>query len=240
MFDQLTPAERRQVLLASRIRFTSEVEAPRRRAIDKMVETVLFAASPDRWSSATDVVNAFEEIGGLRTLRVNNVVDGLTRLVENGRAEVRKEAPQFTYRLLPAATKQIEREFLEGSARLDRVLNKLYKDLIPDKNPQTLAPFFLEFVCDYFSHLGSHWADYLSGGSSLPPIQLETVERLLARKLDKFNVDPALRPGMMRRSIQFLQQTDPDFDYLKFILGQSFYVARLLGIDGKDYLSEET
>jgi hypothetical protein len=239
VFDDLTAAERRQVLLASRIRFTPEVKIPRQRAIEKMIETALFVAPKEHWWTATDVIESFKQIAGLQTLQVQAVIDGLDRLAERNRVEVRKTAPQYTYRLLLAASKDISHEFDESSSRLDRVLTKLYGGVIGSRTPQSMAPFFLELMCDFFSHLGSQWANYIGGEHSRSPVAFEAADKTLGKKIEKFKFDEKLRPDIARRTLHFFQVADPDFDYLKFSLGQSFYVARLLGMEGKDYLSKE-
>lgn len=239
MFDNLTPADRRKILLASRIRFTPEVEVPRRRAIEKMIETCLFVVPKSRWSSATEIMDSFEQIAGFQTLQVRAVIDGLDRLVERGRVEVRPGPPQYTYRLRPEAIDSLQNDFNDTSARLSRVLESLYADVVGNTTKGAIVSFFLEVVCEFFSHLGSQWADYLGHDRTRPPVAFEAVQSVIQKKMQKFGFDHSIGADITRRTLYFFEHSDPDFDYLKFSLGQSFYIARLLGMEGKDYLSGE-
>lgn len=203
-----------------------------------MIETALYVAVQGQWLTASDVMRTFADVAGLQTLQVQAVVDGLSRLAEKGRADVRR-VPQYAYKLSTSATQELEREFRDSSARFDRVLHRLYDDAIPQNQVLSLAPFFIELMCEFFSHLGTQWAKYLAGEHFHAPLALEVIEKIIPKKLEKFGVRESCRPDLTRRTLGFFQQRDPDYDYLKFSLGQSFYVARLLGMEGKDYLSKE-
>lgn len=148
MFDALGPSERRQILLASRIRFTPEVQVPRQRALEKMVENALFVGMPGEWFTAQDVLDAFKYIGGLRTLRLTEIGSCLKHLTETGRVEEKASDGKKQYILSKKALLDIEDDFRAASLLLERVLNVLYKDLHED--PMSLAPLFLEIACDAF------------------------------------------------------------------------------------------
>lgn len=203
-----------------------------------MIETALYVAPQGQWLTANEVMRTFEDVAGRQTLQVQTVVQGLTRLVENGRAEVRR-VPQYAYRLSRSAMEDLAREFQDSSERFDRVLHRLYDGAIGEHQVRALAPFFLELMCEFFSHLGTQWAKYLAGENFHAPLAFEVIERIIPKKLEKFGIKESCHGDLTRRTLSFFQRRDPDFDYLKFSLGQSFYVARLLGMEGKDYLSKE-
>jgi DNA-binding MarR family transcriptional regulator len=237
VFDNLPASERRKILLASRIRSTPEMEIPRQRAIEQMAESALFVVPAGQWVDVNTLISSLEELSGLSTLQVKTVVDALDRLAGKGRVEIRPSAHQYSYRLTSVAITELGREFEEASQRLDRVLAQLYDPI--GARPQSMVAFFLEVVCDFFSHMGTQWAEYLDATKSRAPIQIEPVEKLIQKKIEKFGFKNAERPDIARRTVYFFQHSDPDFAYLKFSLGQSYYVARLLGMEGKDYLAEE-
>jgi hypothetical protein len=239
MFEQLSQTEKRRVLLASRIRFGVETKVPREKAIDKMIENALSVAREDEWLTAQDILGIFRDIGGIPTLRLLEIDKGLLRLLENERVEAKVQKPFNGFRLSQVASKETEADFVESSRRLERVLKALYGDAMDHHTPASLAPFFLEFVCEIFRSLGTQWASYL-GGDPLPSlIDLEEVERVAEAKIQKYGLPSHLQDILKRRSVGFLQQANPDYDYLKFALGQSFYIGQLLGIEGQDFLSEE-
>jgi hypothetical protein len=216
MFDALAPAERRRILLASRIRFTPEVRVPRQRALEKMIENALFVGMSGEWFTTADIFEAFKQIGGLTTLRLTETEECLSHLIAAKRVEGRTIDGQRQYILAATTLHEIGEDFYSASQLFERVLKTLYGDIHSD--PSSLAPFFLEIVCDAFSILGAQWAAYLSGESMHALLELGSLEGLVERKVKK---------------------SDPDFDYLKFSMGQSFYVAKLLGIESTDYLSRE-
>jgi hypothetical protein len=239
MFEQLTPSQKRHVLLTSRIRFGAEFKFPRQKVVDKMIENALFVARSDEWFTPTHVLQAFKEIGGLPTLRLLEVEGGLDRLLKAGLVESRGTWPRLAYRLSGTAWKEVETEFKEVSDRLHRVLISLYADVLDGEDPLVLAPFFLEFVCEIFSALGAQWASYLKGAPIRSFIDFEAVEKISQRMLYRHKVPKNLHSDVRRRSVYFFEHTDPDHALIKFSLGQTFYVAQLLGIEDKDYLSEE-
>lgn len=239
MFEQLSQTEKRRVLLASRIRFGVETKVPREKAFDKMIENALSVAREDEWLTAQDILGIFRDIGGIPTLRLVEIDNGLLRLLENERVEPKVQKPFNGFRLSQVALKETEADFVESSRRLERVLKALYGDAMDHYTPASLAPFFLEFACEIFRSLGTQWASYL-GGDPLPSlIDLEEVERVAEAKIQKYGLPTHLQDVLKRRSVGFLQQANPDYDYVKFALGQSFYIAHLLGIEGQDFLSEE-
>jgi hypothetical protein len=239
VFEQLSQTEKRRVLLASRIRFGVETKIPRERAIDKMIENALSVAAEDEWFTAQDILGTFRDIGGIPTLRLLQIDNGLARLLTIDRIKAKIQKPFNGYRLTPDVAEETQADFTEASRRLERVLKALYRDVLDDHPPEWLAPFFLEFVCEIFRSLGTQWASYL-GGDALPSLMdMEEVERVAEAKILKCGLPTHLHDSIKRESLGFFQQANPDFDYLKFALGQSFYIAQLLGIEGKDYLSEE-
>jgi len=238
---QLSAAEQRRILLASRIRFGPEYNVPRQRAIDRMIQNGLFVAKSDEWFTRQRLAEVFKEVGGVPTLRIAELREGLKRLEKAGKVESKYDSNQRenVYRLTKLASDEVKADFVEAARRIDRVLNILYGSVLVDRAPQSLMPFFLEFVCEVFIQLGSRWASYLSGEPLDPNVDFETIGAAAEDLLRKHGFDGRQFHALTNRSVYFFQYSDPDFDQLKFSLGQSLYVARLLGMEERDYLSEE-
>lgn len=239
MFDKLSAAERRQILLASRIRFGVETKVPRERAIERMIENALAVAREDEWFTPSEILDVFREIGGMPTLRLNEIGTGLARLLKSDRVEAKIQKPQNAFRLTKLASDEVQADFTESSRRLERILRSLYRGVLDHYPLDNLARFFLEFACEVFRLLGSQWVSYLKGDNFRSLVDLSDVERIADEKIRKYDFNPQLRKDIRRRSIEFFQNLDPDSNQLRFALAQSFYIGQLLGVEGRDLLSEE-
>jgi len=206
-----------------------------------MIQNGLFVARSDEWFTRQRLAEVFKEIGGVPTLRIGELREGLKRLEKSAKVECKYDSQQRenVYRLTEQASDEVSADFVEASRRINRVLNLLFGSVLVDRAPQVLLPFFLEFVCEVFNKLGSRWASYLSGEPLDPAVDFETIAAVAEHLLRKHGIDGHHLQTLKRRSVFFFQHTDPDFDQLKFALGQSLYVARLLGMEERDYLSEE-
>jgi len=239
LLEHLTPAEKRKLLFASRLRFGIESQVPRQMALDRIIENALLLARKDEWFNAHQVMDVFKDIGGLPTLRIHEIEQGLQRLQSDGRARRRQVGLSAEYQLSKSAMNDVEGSYQEGTRRFERVLRSLFGDLEGTANDGTLTSIFLEFTCEVFSALGAQWATYLKGDPLHSLIDLAQVENIASNKVRKYGIESPLAGDITRRCIKFLQQTDPDYDFLKFTLGQSFYIMHLLGVEGKDMLSQD-
>jgi predicted nucleic acid-binding protein len=239
VLDQFSPSEKRQLLFASRLRFGTESHVPRQRAINRIIQNALFLAKPDEWFSPHQIMEVFREIGGLPTLRLREIENGLQRLEDDGNVHKRIGGISPKYKLSDSAANDVDLSFQEGVRRFERVLISLFSDLEIDARQNILSSVFLEFTCDVFRALGAQWATYLKGDPLHSLIDLVQIENIANNKTHKYGIPASARADVCRRCISFFQKTDPDYDFLKFTLGQSFYIMHLLGVEGKDLLSQE-
>lgn len=236
--DDLPIPEKRKLLFLSRLRFGIETKIPRQKAVDRIIENALFILGPEGSFTAKQVMDVFREIGKVPTLRIGEIEDGLKRLIEDRRVIPHHENIPRRYSLSKSAAEDSMASYSESSRRFDRVTDRLFGNLEPSVR-DTSASLFLEFVCEIFSALGAQWVSYINGQPIDTLINRDRVEELAETLAHKRNLSQPLRGEVKRRCIQFLTNSDPDYDYLKFTLGQSFYIVHLLGVEGHNLLSEE-
>lgn len=239
LIDDLPPSEKRRLLFVSRLRFGTESKVPRQKAVDKIIENALFLLGSEGTFTSKQVMGVFRDIGGVPTLRLKEIEEGLNRLVADERVHEHKYTLSRKYSLSSRAINEASASYEESARRFDRVICKLFGDLTPSPGKALLASFFLEFVCEVFSALGAQWVNYLSGKPISELINRERVEEIAEDRATKLGLDAPLKVETLRRCIDFLTDMDPDYVYLKYTLGQSFYIVNLLGVEGGNLLSEE-
>ncbi|HEV2298364.1 MAG TPA: hypothetical protein VGR72_07590 [Candidatus Acidoferrales bacterium] len=239
LIDELPASEKRRLLFVSRLRFGIESKIPRQKAVDKIVENALFLLGPEGSFTSRQIMEVFRDIGKVSTLRIREIEDGLRRLTDDGRVREHRYTMPRKYSLSRSAIHEASASYDESARRFDRVIDKLFGDLIVAVGKPVLASLFLEFVCEVFSALGAQWVSYLSGKPIGDLINRERVEEIVHARAAKLKLGASPRTEIQKRCVDFFSHLDPDFDYLKFTLGQSFYIVNLLGVEGGNLLSEE-
>jgi hypothetical protein len=239
MFEHLTTEERRSILLAVRKRFSPEFNVPRDRAVESLALNSLFLGNVDEWFGSEDIVEVLRQLD-VPTLHIADIEEALTKLAAAGKLERDQKARGFRYRITEPIRNEILADLNESSRLQTRILRKLYAPVLGVGDGNALAPFFSSVVVQVFSELGAQWTSYLLGAPLKEFLNLARVEEIIESKLKRFGINSAHKSLIKRRTIKFFHENDPDYSQFKFLIGQTLYVAELLGMDGKDFLAEET
>jgi hypothetical protein len=233
----LTIGEKRDLLELVRIKFGFETKVPRDTAVDRICEKALLESSPERPLSVADVCETLQQRGvPLRNLEVKQ---SLERLKLRGRAATIPDSSPTKFFLTEETATGLHRELGEAHARIQRVVAKLYSGVAVD--PRKLRRFFLRVLSDVFSQFGKEWVGVCVGRLQLADVfNADRMKRILTNAAVAAQLERQARKVVFSRTMGFFKDQDPDFHFLKFTMGQSYFIAHLLAIDtAVDPLSAE-
>lgn len=228
MFEQYSLEEKREFLRLSRIRIGIETKIPREMATDSIVERGIFGCSFDKSCSEDEINNTIASLGLMKGLRKNELRSSLERLCQEHR--IQKMEDKFV--LTSERAKVLETELAETNRRFDRIIDKVYRPIIDNRNRKILSRFFLEFISVIFAQFGEQWIKALCSQAEPKDFLKESdIENIFSRLAEKHGLPKAERRSIRKMSVKFFEESDPDYGYLKFNLGQSFYITKILGVD---------
>jgi hypothetical protein len=226
--DFLSLEEKRILLEHVRVKFGFEANIPRELSIDKIVEKGM-ATSTAEVPFSLDCIT--EQLAGRKLpLRRTEVQRAIDRLCQSNRVErVVKDRRAF-YCLAPSSARDINREIAEANARINRVVNRLYAGVPVD--PGKLRKFFLKFLSDAFARFSREWVDVAIGKARMAEVFVQDETKNLLENAAKYSaLEKKARNTTYDRTLKFFGHDDPDYNMLKYIIGQSCFIARLLALD---------
>jgi hypothetical protein len=224
----LSIGEKRDLLELVRIKFGVEARVPRETAIDRICEKGLLESSPKKALSAAELCQSLQQRGvSLRDVEVGR---SLERLNSRGRADATPGSTPAKFFLTQGTAAALDRELAEAHARMQRVVAKLYVGVAVD--PRKLRRFLLRVLCGLFAQFGKEWVGVRVGRLQLADVfNADRVKGILKNAAVAAQVEREARQLVFSRTMGFFKDEDPDFQVLKFTMGQSYFIAHLLAID---------
>jgi predicted nucleic acid-binding protein len=239
MLEQLSQADQRRALLASRLHFSPEFTTPRKNAAEAILENALYLTETGDFVSASQILETLAKVAGVSILRCQEVEDLLKELAASGRVLKEWDGHTSTFKLAPKTTEEISDQYEEAARKLDRVVSKLYRGVSPSTPRGQLKVLLTDALCEIFSAFGSQWASYVTGTPIRDILNSDKLDRIIGAILKRRSFPPGSHPELKRATTRFFRNSDPDFDQIKFGFGQNMYVIQLLGMDGCDLLSQD-
>ena len=224
----LSIGEKRELLELVRIKFGFEARVPREAAIDRICEKALLESSPEKPLSVADVCEGLQQRAvPLRHLAVRQ---SLERLKSRGRADAIPDSSPAKFFLTEGTARALDRELAEAHARVQRVVAKLYVGVAVD--PRKLRRFLLRVLSNLFAQFGREWVGVRVGRLQLADVfNANRVNTILTNAAVAAQIEREARKVVFFRTMGFFKDEDPDFQVLKFTMGQSYFIAHLLAID---------
>lgn len=223
--------EKRSILLTTSFQFSPQVQKLKETAIDKMLAQVLYSSAKDQWLRRREVINLFYSTTGLYSIHENEIKDALQRIALTTMRQIAVDIGSETFYQLSDRLKQ-EMELLQREAenRLDKVLNTLLENT-SIRVSEYQEPF-LYCLSTIFSHLGEEIVRLILDGYD--ETASPSIVSAVAETCRKF---PAIDSALLGTvTIAFFRSNDPDYNVIKWNLGQNYYVAKALGLDPKGVL----
>lgn len=239
MLEQLSQADQRRALLASRLHFSPEFTTPRKNAAEAILENALYLTEVGEFVSVSQILETLAKVASVSILRCQEVQDLLKGLAASGRVLQSSDGETPTFKLAAKTTEEIVNQYEEAARKLDRVVNRLYERVSPSTPRERLKVLLTDALCEVFSALGSQWASYVTGTPIRDILNSDKLDGIIDAILKRRGFPPRSHSDLKRAPTQFFRNSDPDFDQIKFGFGQNMYVLQLLGMDGCDLLSQD-
>jgi hypothetical protein len=217
----------RDILRSARFQHSSLTQSVKQDAIERIIEQCLGLSTDPM--SIEDMVNAssLEINGGIQILRTLETKDAVDRLRKTGRLSVSRTSGE-KYTLTKKARHEFHNAKIESERRARKITNRLFRNRVTDPDSMT-APFF-EMLGKVFSQLSGTYINILRGQES-KSVLLSAKELSTAADevVNKYSIS---EERYFRRAIEeFFEQSDPDFDTVKWNLAQNYYISLALGLD---------
>jgi len=222
---------RRAILAFTRIRFAPEVQPIRDAAIDRIVQGLLLA-SPDTGLTISEIQDKLASIltEGRFQLLLSDIRLSIGRLREAKRV-FRPDRQRKRYTLSSEAIEELSEEQRAAERRFKKVVDSLFADA-PGGSEQYAEPF-LQCLCYIFSRLADVYIQQMAG--QMPaPVDSRVVSQAAA---EAYDLDPTLdRSAFEMGILRFFNDPDPDYDLVKWVLAQNYYLIKALGVDSRGAL----
>jgi hypothetical protein len=233
--NQIDIALKRSIVFSARIQFAPEAQPLRETAIDRIMEQNLLLAD----SEGGITVQEMEEQGalcfedGTPAIGREDMEKSLRRLKSRGRVRIIGVKTEHHYRLSDTAHQEMMELQRNAEKRLESVVGRLFRNT--EEGPLPYRVPFFECLCIIFSRLGEMYVRLIQGQISHQQfVRSPTVVRALSEIRNSY---PSIDWSVFEYGVfSFFQDTDPDYDAIKWNMAQNYYVAKALGLDPSGHL----
>jgi len=220
-------ARKRSILLTTRMRFSPQIQPVKETAIDKIIEQILFVSSSDREIGSKEIQEVFSSESGY-AVNLSDMENSLDRLIRNKRIISKQKGNLQLYELTDEAKCEIKDLQHQAEGRFNSVVSKLFKNTREEVSIY-ISPF-LKFLCIIFSQLGEESVRLLKGDVKVDNCLSSSSIPLILEKIKKDF--PSINHDLFKSAIlSFFQNSDPEYNMIKWNIAQSYYIAKVLGID---------
>jgi len=209
------------------MRFSPQIQPVKETAIDKTIEQILFVFSSGKELGSKEIQDVFSSESGY-AINLFDMENSLKRLIENKRVILKQKRNLQLYELTDEARREIRDLQCQAEERFNSVVNKLFKNTREGSSVYN-SPF-LKFLCIIFSQLGEESVRLIKGDVKVDKFLSSSSIPLILEKIKKDfpSIDHALFKSAV---LSFFQDSDPEYDMIKWSIAQSYYIAKALGID---------
>ena len=219
---------KRSILLTTRMRFSPQIQPVKESAIDKIVEQILFAADTKDGLSLQNIQDIFSSETGGYAISHQDMEDSLKRLVREQRIIPQSTGKRVLYRLSEKKNQELSEIQRRAEVCFSSVVNRLFKNA--KEGPSVYNSPFLKFLCIIFSKLGEECVRVIKGDIKKDDfLSFPFVSSALEEVEKGFN---SIDHSLFRKAVtSFFQDSDPEYDAIKWNMAQSYYIAKALGLD---------
>lgn len=240
---KISVEEKQKCLYAALIRYSSDAQTLRERAVDHLVLIALQDTNEEKAMSSGDLRRSIGRGLGTEGLRVEVVQESLIRFIELDFVEEIKIRHKNKY----FVTKKGEKELLGLSKHSDKIIipciNRMLEGYEYNGNSDDIKQICTRFIIYSFVDYGHTMAKCVTGEINNKNIsQLINVQATFLKSIDGFRLTVDEKDSLYSRCLIFLKSNDQKDVEVKFLLTQSFYMGKVLELDDKDFdpLAEST
>ena len=219
---------KRSILLTTRVRFSPQIQPVKESAIEKIVEQILFVTDTEEDLSLQEIQDIFTSETGGYAISSHEMEDSLQRLVRKQRVVPKPKGEPRLYRLSEEARRELGEIQRQAEVRFSSVVNRLFKNA--KERASVYNSPFLKFLCIIFSKLGEECVRVIKAdikGDEFLSFSFVSFALEKVRK-DFTSIDHSL---FRKAVVSFFQDSDPEYDAIKWNMAQSYYIAKALGLD---------
>ena len=210
------------------MRFSPQIQPVKESAIDRIVEQILFAADTKEGLSLQEIQDIFSSETGGYAISHHDMEDSLKRLVREQRIIPQSTGKRILYRLSEKTNQELGEIQRRAEVCFSSVVNRLFKNA--KEGPSVYNSPFLKFLCIIFSKLGEECVRVIKGDIKEDDfLSFPFVSSVLEEVEKGFN---SIDHSLFRKAVtSFFQDSDPEYDAIKWNMAQSYYIAKALGLD---------
>jgi hypothetical protein len=217
---------KRSILLTTRTRFSPHIQPVKESSIEKIIEQILFYT--EEGISLQEIQDDFASETAGYAISSHEIEDSLQRLVRKQRTVSKPKGDLKLYRLSEQAGREIGEIQHQAEVRFSSVVNRLFKNA--KEGPSVYNSPFLKFLCIIFSKLGEECVRIIKGDIKEDDfLSFPFVSSALGEIEKGLN---SIDHSLFRKAVtSFFQDSDPEYDAIKWNMAQSSYIAKALGLD---------
>lgn len=218
--------QKRSILLTTRTRFSPHIQPVKESAIEKIIEQILFYT--EEGISLQEIQDDFASETGGYAISSHEIEDSIQRLVRKQRTVSKPKGDLKLYRLSEQAGREIGEIQRQAEVRFSSVVNRLFKNA--KEGPSVYNSPFLKVLCIIFSKLGEECVRIIKGDIKEDDfLSFPFVSSALGEVEKGCN---SIDHSLFRKAVtSFFQDSDPEYDAIKWNMAQSYYIAKALGLD---------
>ncbi len=221
---------KRAILLSARFRFAPESQPIKEAEIDKIVEQCLLLANSDKGLTEEEIFKQdyimLED--GAPVITLADLSSSLNRLISSKRLILDTISNEKRYRLAENVLIELKNQKKIIEDRFNKIIETLFKNS-KKKNISYKEPF-IECLCHVFSQLTETYIRLLKGEITLDDLlQMPNIQNALKNIFQKYTLIE--KPLFESAMYEFFQESNPDYDAVKWDMAQNYFVAKILGLD---------
>lgn len=230
-------ARKRAILLTAKLRFSPHTQPVKETALDKIIEQILSVVDAGRSLSLEEIQDILSYESGSYAIAISDIKNSLERLEAQDRVFLNKQGDLELYRLSEIARFDVEDAKRQADLRFNSVVNRLFKNA--KEGPSAYYAPFLEFLCNIFASLGMEYVRVMKG--DVKSGEFTTMLTFFSSFEKIKNEYDSIDHCLFRDAVAaFFEDSNPDYDSIKWNMVQNYFVTKALGLDPQgSILSEE-
>jgi len=221
-------AQKRPILSTVRMRFSPQIQPIKETAIDKIIERISFITDKPHGLNRQEIQHIFSSQSGGHAIPSSDIEKSLKRLAREQKITVVQEGRHKLYELSAKTRRELENIYHQAEILFSSVVDRLFKNA--SEGPSAYTRPFLKFLSIIFSQLGEEYIrvikDDIKRDEFLSPSSISSALKRIESKFD--SIDYSLFENAVTT---FFQDSDPDYDAIKWNMAQDYYIAKIVGLD---------
>jgi predicted nucleic acid-binding protein len=229
--------EKQKSLYAALIRYSSDTQSLRERAIDHLVLIGLQDSTTQNAAvRAGDLRKIIGRGVGSQGIRIELIKESLLRLIDQGFVECNEVKHRNCYYIISSGLEEVERMSEASGEIMQPCIDRMLVDFEHSGNQEEITRACKRFIVNCFVEYGQTMAKCVTGEASTREISTYiNAEVTFNKSVSGLNLNPDESESLYSRFLRFLKSQDAKDVEVKFLLTQVYYLAKLLEVDDGEF-----